>query len=235
MRIKLLFFLVSLSAVCHAQSDSTKKASHYVGIQVNQLIQQIFNLNGNTTTIINPYLINYSVNSKRTGWGLNLGIGYTIDNSDQNSANVTQNTKSNNFSFRIGAERKIFIAKKWMLSYGFDFLLDRGKSNTTSASQFQFNSSETDTDTSTKDSGFGPRFTMNYFITPKIILGTELTYYYKAITTVQKIVNTNTVISVDPNTGQQTSSTDSSSTDTSQTTKQLRFTAPAILFVILKF
>jgi hypothetical protein len=216
-------------------SVSSKKASHYFGVQVNQLIQQIFNLSGNATTVINPYLINYSVNSNKTGWGLNLGIGYTINNLDQSSANNTVKTQGNNFSFRIGVERKVFIAKKIMVSYGFDLLSDRGKSNTTNASQFQFNTNETDTDAKTKDSGFGPRVTINYFVTPKIILGTEMTYYYKAITTFQEITNTSTTITVDPNTGQQTSNTNTSTTNSSQTNKQLNFASPVILFAILKF
>ncbi|MBS1680364.1 MAG: hypothetical protein JST48_01500 [Bacteroidetes bacterium] len=238
--MRFIFFgLVLTTSVSFAQRDSTnaKVVNHYVGIQVNQLFKQIFNLSNSTTVVSNPYLINYAVNSTKSGWGLNLGIGYTVDNFNQTdaNANTTTDTQINNFSFRIGVERKVSIAKKWMLSYGFDLLSDKSNNTTNTKSEFQLNTNETDTNTITKDSGFGPRFTLNYYITPKILLGTELTYYYKAINIGQNNTNTFTNVTIDPNTGQRIVTSNTSTTDTNQKLKQFHFSAPAILFLILKF
>lgn len=237
MRQIVLVGMTLMASVCHAQIDSTrvKKFDQYLGIQANELLRQLFNLSNNSSAVVNPYLINYSLNSSRSGWGLNVGVGYTIDNLDQSDPNTTHKSESTNFSFRVEVERKISITKKWMLSYGFDLLSDKRKGTTTNKFQSQFNTSESDTDFSIKDSGFGPRFTLNYFVTPKIILGTEMSYYYKAINNSQKVTNIDTSITVDPNTGRQVSSTNTSTNDTSQTLKQLHFAVPAILFVILKF
>ncbi|MGC4021146.1 MAG: hypothetical protein QM734_03980 [Cyclobacteriaceae bacterium] len=122
-----------------------------------------------------------------------------------------------------------------MLSYGFDFLEDKSNVSSTAKSQFQFNYNETDINITTKDSGFGPRFTLNFFATSKIIIGTELTYYYKAITTSQSTTNSSTFVSIDPSTGREFESTNSSTTDTTQKLKQFHFTAPAIIYLTLKF
>jgi len=223
MRYVLVLFLSVSAVVCCAQSDSIpkKKANHYLGIQANELLRQLFNLSANTGVVTNPYLLNYSVNSSRSGWGLNVGLGYTIDNQDQSDANTTRKTDANNFSMRFGPERKVWIGKKWMTSYGLDFLIDRNNAKTVTATQFNGSNSETDIDATAKASGLGARFTLNYMITPKIILGTECTYYYKAITTSSKITNIfdfNTTI-----------------TESTQTNKQLRFAVPAVLFLVLKF
>ncbi|HTH54416.1 MAG TPA: hypothetical protein VL728_00130 [Cyclobacteriaceae bacterium] len=228
-------FLAVSSSFAQRDSSNTKKANHYLGVQANQLLRQLFNLSGNTTVVANPYLINYSVNSAKSGWGLNVGIGYTVDQSNQSDANTTNNSQTTNFSFRIGAERKVALAKKWMFSYGFDFLEDKMNTTSTAKSQFQFNSNETDIDLITKDSGFGPRFTLNFFVTPKILIGTEVTYYYKAITTSQNTTNSSTTISINPSTGQQVSNSSSSSTESTQKLKQFHFTAPANIYLTLKF
>lgn len=237
MRLIALSGMMLVASVCHSQKDSTrvKTVSHYLGIQANELLRQLFNLSNNSSSVVNPYLINYSLNSVKSGWGLNVGLGYTVDNVDQSDANTSSKTQSNNLAFRIGVERKVPLTKKWLISYGIDLLADKNHSTTTTTSQFQFNTNETDIDNTTKDSGFGPRFTMNYFISPKIILGTEASYYYKSINTFQKITNSSTVITVDPNTGQQTESFNSSSTNTSQDRKQFHFSVPAIIYLILKF
>ncbi|MGC4021145.1 MAG: hypothetical protein QM734_03975 [Cyclobacteriaceae bacterium] len=57
--------MIFTGSSCFAQRDSTnsKKVNHYIGVQANQLLRQLFNLSGNTTVVTSPYLINYSVNS----------------------------------------------------------------------------------------------------------------------------------------------------------------------------
>ena len=42
-----------------------------------KIIRQVFNFSNTTADNSNPYLISYSINSARTGWGLRLGAGYS--------------------------------------------------------------------------------------------------------------------------------------------------------------
>jgi hypothetical protein len=227
MRLIFLGGMLLVASVGVAQKDSTnaKVVDHYIGIQANQLLRQLFNLSNNSSAVVNPYLINYSLNSIRTGWGLNAGIGYTVNSSDVTQGNVTTDAKINSFSFRIGVERKVLLSKKWMVSYGLDLLADKNDNTTTSTTQFSGQTNATEIDLITKDSGFGPRFTLNYYVTPKIILGTEASYYYKAINVHQKTSNTSSG----------SGGTSSSSDETDQNQKQFNFVTPAIIFLILKF
>ena len=56
----------------------TKKFDHKVGVQVNELIRQVFNFSNTASTVHNPYLLIYSVNHTRTGLGIRAGVGYTL-------------------------------------------------------------------------------------------------------------------------------------------------------------
>ena len=120
------------------QTSGTKSSSHYIGLQANQLIKQLLNLGGSTSAINNPYLITYSVNSNKSGVGLNLSFGYTRDASLSTSgdgANQIQTT-INEFFFRIGAERKRKIGKRWLLAAGGDIVMDNESNRTESRTTF---------------------------------------------------------------------------------------------------
>src|SRR6187551_3878023 len=97
--------LLFISSIAFAQQDSSyRKANHYIGVQANQLIKQLFNLSNNNAVVNNPYLLVYSVNSVRNGWGANIGFGYTFNEVTDGDAFNTRETKVNNFFFRAGFE-----------------------------------------------------------------------------------------------------------------------------------
>jgi hypothetical protein len=219
--------------------DSTKpiRSTHqYLGLQANQLINQLFNF-GNTNPVVNnPYLIIYSVNSARTGVGLNTGLGYTVHSTDDNSdPNTTRSTTISSFSTRLGVEKKSLLSKKWQVSWGFDLLYDNEDDHSTTSSKFQFNSNSSDSNSNTSYFGFGPRLALNFFVTEKIILGTEATYYFKSIKVSQKIMNTSTSVTIDPITGQQSSQTSTSTTNSSQKATDFTLKVPVAVFLMLKF
>ena len=219
--------------------DSTKlkRSTHqYLGLQANQLLNQLFNFGNNAPAINNPYLIIYSVNSVRTGVGLNTGMGYTVHSTDDKSdPNTSRSTTISSFSTRVGVEKKSLLGKKWQVSYGFYLLYNNEDDKTNITSQFQFNSNSSESNSNTSYFGFGPRVALNFFITEKILLGTEATYYFKSIKISQKITNTQTSIFVDPNTGQQSSQTTTSATNSSQKSTDFALNLPVALFLILKF
>ena len=222
-----------------APGDSTKptrSTSQYLGIQANQLLNQLFNFGNNAPVVNNPYLIIYSVNSVRTGVGLNTGMGYRVHSTDDKSDPTTsRSTTISSFSTRLGIEKKSAFSKKWQASYGFDILYNNEDDKTTTASKFQFNNFSSDTNSNTSYFGFGPRVALNFFITEKILLGTEATYYFKSIKISQKVTTTQTFTTTDPNTGQQIFQTTTSSTNTSQKSTDFALQVPVAIFLILKF
>ena len=162
-----------------AQDEVTvqKRSNHYVGVQANQLARQLLNFGGSASAIDNPYLITYAVNSVRSGWGLNCGLGYThLEERNENPFTPIETT-INDFFIRLGIERKVSIGKKWLTSYGMD-LLRESKKNITTTNNSQ--SGDFNTETRNTGTGVGLRFTLNYNITEKLLAGTEATYYYKS-------------------------------------------------------
>ena len=207
--------LLFISSIAFAQQDSSyRKANHYIGVQANQLIKQLFNLSNNNAVVNNPYLLVYSVNSVRNGWGANIGFGYTFNEVTDGDAFNTRETKVNNFFFRAGFEKKTNFGKRWLFSGGFDITTDNQKNNTKNTG----GGNTIETDNQTKGWGFGPRVSLNFKITDRILLGTECTYYFRSGKSSLK-----------------TTSSFGGSEETSDKSKQFLFTAPAVLLLIIKF
>jgi hypothetical protein len=172
----------------YCQSDSLKKVNQYVGIQANQLFRQLFNFGGTSTPINNPYLLTYSLNSANTGWGFAVGLGYTHSQFEEGDLFNPVETTINDFFFRIGVDRKTLIGKRWLLGFGFDLIRESLKNETKSNSFFGDFKSETKSSVF----GFGPRMGLNFLITPRILVGTEATYYFKRTKETQKVTDLNT-------------------------------------------
>ena len=96
-------FLFTAAAAYAQTTEGTPKQKHYThqaGVQINELLRQIFNFNGNAANT-NPYLVTYTINSVRTGWGLRAGIGYNY----QSLTNDELRNKTNEFKQRIAAQQ----------------------------------------------------------------------------------------------------------------------------------
>lgn len=211
-KFALLLPIMLLPILAAAQDEVApqRRANHYVGVQANQLIRQLFNFGGATAAINNPYLITYAVNSVRSGWGFNYGFGYTHREVREGDVFNPVETNINDFFMRLGVERKVPIGAKWMTSYGLDILQESQKNITRSNSQFGNFKSET----REKGTGLGLRFTLNYHISEKTLLGTEATYYYKST----KETRTGTGL-----------------TEETEKFKEFTFAVPIALFLVLKF
>ena len=182
--LSVLFLLISFLLAAQDEEPTQdeiaapRRANHYLGVQANQLLRQIFNFGGSTSPVNNPYLLTYAVNSVNTGWGFNAGFGYTHQEvRNEDPFNPVQTT-IDDFFIRLGVERKVMIGEKWMTSYGLDILRESEK-NITEMGDFQPGRFETQT--RNRGMGVGLRFTLNYHISEKVLLGTEATYYYKGI------------------------------------------------------
>lgn len=195
-------------------TEPVKLEGHYLGIQVNELVRQVFSL-GNTAVPSNPYFFNYTYTSA-TGSGLNVSMGLTVDetNASNNFSNVTTNI--DNFSFRVGYDKKKVLTKRFIFSLGVDLTIDSQKNVT--LNQDSFSSQEIETTNKLSGWGLGPRFTFQYRISDNILIGTEANYYYKSL---------KDKFSIEVN---------GSSTNDEQETdiKRFTFSAPAILWLSVR-
>ncbi len=197
------------------ETKSPKTSNHYVGVQINQLIRQVFNFSGASSAINNPYLLTYAVNSVQTRWGANFGLGYTFNEFTDGDAFTRRTTKINDFYFRVGFEKKSAFGKHWMLSAGGDIVIDLESNATTT------HGSDPSTTFTTKNSnngfGLGPRVTLSYEVSDRMFVGTEATYYFKFFT--NRIENRGNF----------------SEPNTEEKLKRFQFGAPAVIFLMLKF
>jgi hypothetical protein len=224
-------FCVGLS-IAMAQTDKTTEvesaekkerlATTYLGVQANQLIRQIFNFSNSNSAIDNPYLFIYSVNSKETGVGFSSGLGFSVSHVSDGDPSNKRETKINNLSLRVGVEKKSSIGKKWLVSWGFDITHDNLKNETSNTQSFNPNNTSVFTTTNTTSSwGIGPRFTLNFQVTNRILLATEANYYYKSGSTATTSSNT--------------SPSFSSKIESSNDFTKFQFTVPAVIYLIVKF
>lgn len=170
--------ILSLCSYAQEQEASSDFKGGYLGLQANELLRQVLNL-GNASIPDNPYFFNYSY-SDETGKSINIGFALQADEFDQQNGFNTINTEVSNFSFRIGYEKKINLGKKFFYSLGGDLLFQSSSNTTTTDDNFGGNS--VINEASSGGFGIGPRFTLNYRITDRLILGTEANYYYMSLT-----------------------------------------------------
>jgi hypothetical protein len=194
--------------------DSLSRKNYYVGLQANQLIRQLINFSSTSPVINNPYLLTLSINNPQTGRGSNFGWGYTYNQFNDGDAFTQRKTNINDFFFRIGFEKRRSLGKKWIMTTGVDAILSREK-NTTEIIQ---GGVSVKTINKSNSWGLGPRLTLNYQLTERILFGTEATYYFKQ--TKNTIENRGTGMSTD---------------ETSENLKNFQLNVPAVLFLILKF
>ena len=164
------------SSVDMNKEKSTAQTDQYFGVVANPLFRQLFNLAGNNNAIGTPYGLQYAINSKENGKGMNMGLSYDRNSFTDNSGGVTRETINRNISFRIGYDRKRDLGKRWIGIFGFDFLLDGTRSQTTSTPAAGLT-----IETSTKGWGIGPRFGLMFRLSDRVLLGTDATSYLKFV------------------------------------------------------
>ena len=155
-----------------------KQCDQYIGVQLNGLIRQVFNFNSSTTsTVVNPYLLTYNINSRKTGWGLRAGIGYNYNSTSSDDGITATTTKVNDLQVRIGIEKAFTLSDKWSAGAGLDGVYNNNNDNTTNMVR-SGDTVTTTTKTVGSSYGGGPMAWLRYNITPRILIGTEASFYY---------------------------------------------------------
>lgn len=226
--IKQLLFAGVLLAVAtanvHAQADTTaapkeRATDHYIGVQMNGFIRQVINLNNNSNNAAtNPYLLTYSLNSRRTGWGFRVGAGYSYSSLNSTTGSLVSDNDENIINARVGGERLFRLARRWTAGAGLDIVANSEYTHTAT----RLNSGGTgfsDVKSTTISYGGGPMAWLRFSISERILVGSEASFY--AVT----------------GTKQQTATPNSPKPVSTPKTKigEAKFTSPVTLFLSVKF
>ncbi len=188
--VALLLALGFTTGSLKAQTNRLQnQTTHHIGIQANPLLRQILSL-GASDQVTNPYLLRYAIRNPNNQNEFNFGLGLSfLEDVDEDDL------KSDNFSidFRAGYALKRDLGKGFEAGISFDLLFSNQSVKTVSVNNFGgggvTDSSITRTTSSSIGFGGGPRLTFDYYITPRLKLGTEASLYFTRFNDNQKIVN----------------------------------------------
>lgn len=232
-----LFFILSIGCMldCYAQTDapSVKKdpvVDQYIGVQMNQLIRQVFNFNNSTSTAnVSPYLLTYNINSKKTGLGIRAGIGYNYLSTSSDDGITATTSKLNDLQVRVGVDRAFRLSDRWSAGAGIDFIYNNNNDNTSST----INSSDTVTTvtkTASSSYGGGPMGWLRFHVTEHVLIGTEASFYY--VTGKQTVT---TDVTDAPFGGGGFGGTTTTETVSKPTISQGTFSLPVAFYLIVRF
>lgn len=172
-----LVFAVLWQPVKVQSQNVANKTEHTVGLQLNELVRQVFNFSNNSgNTAVNPYLLIYNINNHK-GWGLRLGVGFAQKNFAENDGITKKNSNLSNLNLRIGAEKSFVLSSKWKAGIGLDVVLGNDKNNTVSEIK-SYDTTKTTTESSLINYGGGAMGWLRYRLNKHIQIGTEASFYY---------------------------------------------------------
>ena len=181
-KITVIFLLAISFQNCFAQSTTGQKDEkvydHYIGAQIGPLIMHLFNANANSIGSGNPYLITYSMNNKKTGWGIRIGVGYNSTTNANAVAAGLNTTNNTDMQLRAGIEKTFEITNKWTAGTGVDIVLNSLDDNSATNSYYQFDTTSTITKSKLFSYGGGVFGKVNYHLSNRILIGTEGSFYY---------------------------------------------------------
>lgn len=193
-----LLFSSSLFAQNIEPLVTTKKPFQIqAGINVISFVRQFVNFSGNNNNITtSPYSINVKVFKQIAKQdaliGIRLGSGYVNNNSVTESSISVTNILNETFDFRVGIEFQKAINKKWIGYVGIDYISQK-ISNNNNTRYFDAGVPSDNIyliNRTTKMDGAGFVFGMQFYITNRIALATEATYYYSDIWYRNSVFNT---------------------------------------------
>jgi hypothetical protein len=233
MRKNLLLSILIAGCVspCLAQTEITapdvkkeKTFEHYVGVQMNELIRQVFNFN-NTSASVSPYLLTYNINNVKTGWGLRLGVGYSYNDDNSNDGITSSTSKINDVHGRFGVEKRFLLSRKWSTGVGLDGIVNINNDKS-SGTVHSFDTVTTTTTSGMKSYGGGAMGWLRYHITDRVVIGTEASFYYSS----GKQTNSTTVAR-----SSQFGGTTTTETKSNPTISDGNFHLPVTFYLIVKF
>ncbi len=157
--------------------DENDRISHHVGFQVNPLLKQIINF-GNSPEIDNPFLVKYAIRFNQSRSEILMGLGYRYT---QTSSENDLKSDLSDLSFRVGYSKKYMLGSRFEAGLGLDLVLNAQNNQTINIQAFNsgvLDSTLTTTKSISSSYGLGPQFTIAYYISNRIKIGTEATFYF---------------------------------------------------------
>lgn len=206
----------------------TKLFDHKIGVQMNELVRQVFNFNNSSSQTDNPYLLIYSLNFAKSGWGIRLGAGPRFISFNDDDGVTQEDVDISAYDLRLGVEKAFRLSPRWSVGVGADCIYgnDISYSKTTVRS---FDSSKTDISSRTNYLGYGAMGWLRYHITPHIQIGTETSFYYKNGDFKQKITITRSQNFGGPPTAQ------TKITELDNKIKEGKVNLPMVFYLIVNF
>lgn len=235
MKKVVLFTLLAIAVqYCFAQpageptteQKEEKIYDHYVGAQINLMISHLINSSANSIGTGNPYLFTYSMNNRKSGWGIRVGVGANSISTSSAISDGSTTTKNNDMQLRAGVEKTIEISNKWTAGTGVDAVFNYNDDNLTNSNQGLYDTVVTTTKTKLANYGGGVFGKVSYHISNKILLGTECSYYYVSGTNNQTVDVYRTLRNTPPSTTETKSTPDFSKGN---------INLPIVLYFIVKF
>jgi hypothetical protein len=182
--MKKLFLIIAVLLIglnSFAQEDLSpkpkeKKEDHYIGVQSNFLLRELLNLGGNNGFISNPFGLVYHLNSKKSGLGFRLGLGPGVYSTKNTDGNATITTNGYFLIGRLGIDKRIRLDDKWETGVGLDALISIENDKTLN-DRSNFQNETTEVLTNSMSFGGGPMAYLRYYIRPRILFGTEASFY----------------------------------------------------------
>ncbi len=227
-----LIALLSLASLNGFAQSATEKQDekiydHYIGAQVGQLLMHLFNSNANSIGTGNPYLVTYSMNSRKSGWGVRFGAGYNTTSNSTALSSSTATTDNNDIQFRAGVEKTYELSDKWTAGTGFDLVMNSQNDRSVASNyNYQYDTITTTTNYRVFTLGGGVFGKVNYHLGKKVLIGTEASMYYLAGTKEQ----TTDVVTAYVN-----NPTTATGTKSRPSIHQGNFNLPIVVYLILKF
>ena len=122
----------------------------------------------------NPYFLTYKLVYR--DFALRTGFGGKLDESENfiNGTSDKLTVKNSNFDWRVGMEYRMTIGKKWLGTFGADYVAKKTFDERISNSGFD----KVVISDNQVGSGGGLAIGLQYALTPKLMLGTEAAFYY---------------------------------------------------------
>ncbi len=176
----LLCGLAMSSARAQMTFDEGDKISHHIGFQVNPLLKQIVNF-GNSPAIDNPFLVKYALRFNQSRSEILAGFGYRF--TETSTENGLKSDLSD-LSFRIGYAKKRMVGARFEVGLGLDLVWNAQNNQTINVQSFRnggfLDSTISTTRSNANSLGGGPQITIGYYLTNRVKVGTEATFYFLA-------------------------------------------------------
>jgi hypothetical protein len=232
-----IIVLLIFSLPMHAQipEEKEKRVDHYIGLQVNFLLEQIFDFHEGDSINTNPYLLTYGLFSVKGGWGVSAGVGLDLKNVKDKGFPGDVNSRQYDFNFRAGPGRMVKVGNKFEATFNADFIYNIKGSTTFSSLVTDFGAITDSTATTVKHDitglGGGARISFIFHFTDRVMIGTEAAMnYIKSVdkkTTTFYVMHSNNL--APENTEETEITTEEADTD------HLKIDAPVAIYLIIKF